>query len=969
MALYSIDDLADGGQGANIAVTAKGGRAKPSSPGPLAAPNANMAAPNWYSGARLATEDDIKAASTQNNTTTDDLYKGAATYDPGVLRGAWDMTLGGALSLAKDLYLGYQDELKQAKAGDVTARARYMEEQPDQYIARKLGVGILGMHANMVRKAFTAPTPTEAIGYLTAALIPIIGPAAAKIGEDISAGKLRYAAGESVGLLAPYLGRIGKDVAFGRLMPVTNASLSDTLQAPGRALADAARGTVQGTVTRPFGQVPPEMAQLGEFAKQEGVPLSAGQHTQNKYVKLLEKGLEADVGGQIPATDLRAAQQGAVRGLGDRLSAQIGPNAAVDTDAAGRAVYDLGLQKIAQWKAKARQHYREAYGEATAPPVKARNVPGMEHGGLSEDLIDQIMQPDGGFTYNVVTGDMPKTGYAVSIYPERTSTPLNVEAYKNLPKSEVRARIRAAALAYVERNRDLLLQPGNYLGPWHNPKTGAITWDVSRVVPDLDTAMTLGRKYKQDAIFDFEKGQSIPVVYDSNTTTGGGNGGDEGDVGDEADILSRWSDSGASGGPAGGNGPGSRAGGNEPGGSGGGQAGDRGTAGEGGRGTEVVAGEAGRGGAAAGVAGDVRPPQGGGPTVEEGAAPGGAAPEGPPPGMKIPTDMRKAKRALRPIYDELRESWPPTQQDANPAFTAIKKIVEGPDWREAGGLDSDLSVIKAGLRKTPTEFRGRAEALSGRVVSALEPALHEAVYKAGGPEAYVALQRAREATKVYAKTRELLANVRKKGPYNEPVTIVSRLMQPGDKSIELLRELNKELPDAMPHLARTWLEGQLKLSRDKGLFDSSVSNTMLNNWNRLGPQTKQITFGNEMIGRLDKFFRLTQKIGENVNPSGTAGSNAAMRDLKIALGAAAAVPVAGPWPLIAVLSGEAGSFAIAKLLYSDRISRALINWMSVASKPKASPTALAGAAAQLASELHTVTHDQTDDKNAKNAAK
>ena len=64
-------------------------------------------------------------------------------------------------------------------------------------------------------------------------------------------------------------------------------------------------------------------------------------------------------------------------------------------------------------------------------------------------MFDRIAKPDGGFTWSP-TGGEPKGGFALSIYPQHSAV------FDKVTKRDL--------IDYIKKNRDLLRNPGNYLG-------------------------------------------------------------------------------------------------------------------------------------------------------------------------------------------------------------------------------------------------------------------------------------------------------------------------------------------------------------------------------------------------------------------------------------------------------------------------------------------------------------------------
>lgn len=107
---------------------------------------------------------------------------------------------------------------------------------------------------------------------------------------------------------------------------------------------------------------------------------------------------------------------------------------------------------------------------------------------------------NGGSTFDAEGNSLVgQPGYAVSLYPERSST--------------VKDQITDDHVSdFIDRNRDLLdKDPRNAIGTWHDTSTDTHYLDISAVLPDRDQAIDLARKYNQKAIFDLQKLEEIPT--------------------------------------------------------------------------------------------------------------------------------------------------------------------------------------------------------------------------------------------------------------------------------------------------------------------------------------------------------------------------------------------------------------------------------------------------------------------------
>lgn len=115
-------------------------------------------------------------------------------------------------------------------------------------------------------------------------------------------------------------------------------------------------------------------------------------------------------------------------------------------------------------------------------------------------LSDSLWDKDSGFSIDVKTGQTPQSGYMVSIFPDR-------EEKQHIMTFDVEALNR-----YIVANIDLLLQPGAYLGGWHDPADDTVYLDVSVKSDNLVDAVLTARKHGQLAIYDIANGTSINVT-------------------------------------------------------------------------------------------------------------------------------------------------------------------------------------------------------------------------------------------------------------------------------------------------------------------------------------------------------------------------------------------------------------------------------------------------------------------------
>lgn len=135
------------------------------------------------------------------------------------------------------------------------------------------------------------------------------------------------------------------------------------------------------------------------------------------------------------------------------------------------------------------------------------NQPRDERGqwaGVPSGILEAIVQADGGFTYQPATGEQPKTGFALSLHKDRE---------RIVPLKDISLM---TLVQYAKDNIDLLSNPNNYFGAWHNPADNKVYFDVSTVVNSSQEAERLGREAHQLAYFDLEQGKSVDITEARN---------------------------------------------------------------------------------------------------------------------------------------------------------------------------------------------------------------------------------------------------------------------------------------------------------------------------------------------------------------------------------------------------------------------------------------------------------------------
>ena len=231
--------------------------------------------------------------------------------------------------------------------------------------------------------------------------------------------------------------------------------------------------------------------------------------------------------------------------------------------------------------------------------------------------------------------------------------------------------------------------------------------------------------------------------------------------------------------------------------------------------------------------------------------------------IALPVDMRSAKTALKPVLDRLEQEMPLAQQQASRGLQAIRNVIGQDDFVPASVADQNLSALKQLQREA---VHPKTQFLANKAVSAVAPLVDDAVAQAG-PEATNALNEGRALTKAKYATDATLDQLQ-----TEPVRLFNQLTAQKDTAINLLRDVRSKAPSSMPAVGRAYLEGLLDSATSEG--GKPGAGTAYSQWQKLGPQTKQILFPSEDArGELDNFFALAKKTAENPNPSGTAYVN------------------------------------------------------------------------------------------------
>jgi hypothetical protein len=96
---------------------------------------------------------------------------------------------------------------------------------------------------------------------------------------------------------------------------------------------------------------------------------------------------------------------------------------------------------------------------------------------------------------------------------------------------------------------------------------------------------------------------------------------------------------------------------------------------------------------------------------------------------------------------------------------------------------------------------------------------------------------------------------------NEPVQLFRQLTYAKDSGIDLLRGVATQTPGEIPKVARAYLQGLFEKAKGGGEFN--VGQSILSNWEQLGPGTKTALFKNPLlIQDISNFFKVAKTQGD-----------------------------------------------------------------------------------------------------------
>lgn len=226
-----------------------------------------------------------------------------------------------------------------------------------------------------------------------------------------------------------------------------------------------------------------------------------------------------------------------------------------------------------------------------------------------------------------------------------------------------------------------------------------------------------------------------------------------------------------------------------------------------------------------------------------------------------PVALAPMRTQLETIHKELMANLPEVRRANSPAFQALDNFMKSDaDHMSAMEFDKFLGALKSISRDGKSEFlTSQSQALARKMINEGEAGLDTAL-KGAGPNAATQLKSARNVVKSYYETGELRA--RYKG---DPASVYKRLAQGDDIRFKELTRLQKLAPHEVKQIGRTYLEGMINKATREGGFGRSAG--ILADWDRLGPQTKELLYGKQITEDIDDFLIGAKRLTRPVNAS------------------------------------------------------------------------------------------------------
>lgn len=241
--------------------------------------------------------------------------------------------------------------------------------------------------------------------------------------------------------------------------------------------------------------------------------------------------------------------------------------------------------------------------------------------------------------------------------------------------------------------------------------------------------------------------------------------------------------------------------------------------------------------------------------------------------LETPVDLAPIRSQLQPIYDELKRSLPDARKANSPAWKSLEDLMNSKDSQmNAMDFDRTLSAVKSITRDGNSDILNtRSQGLAKQIIKAGEGEFQKAL-RGAGPDVNAKLGSARRIVRSYYDTDELLGSLQ-----SEPAALYKHLVTGGDRVFNTLSDLQKVAPREMKTVGRTFLDGMVDKATKEGGFQRAAG--VKADWERLGPETKELLFGKQLTGEMDKFMLAAKRLTNPLNASGSGHMIAALGGL------------------------------------------------------------------------------------------
>lgn len=222
--------------------------------------------------------------------------------------------------------------------------------------------------------------------------------------------------------------------------------------------------------------------------------------------------------------------------------------------------------------------------------------------------------------------------------------------------------------------------------------------------------------------------------------------------------------------------------------------------------------------------------------------------------VESPVTLGPVRDQLKTVYDELERNLPEAKRANSPAFRALDEFMKsGAKQMSAMDFDKFLGAVKAITRDGNSQIlSSQSQRLAKLVVSAGESQFQKAIAGAG-PNVVDKLQRARKAVAEYHNTADFLEDLN-----GEPGALYSNLTTGGDRVQNTLKEIGQKAPKALQTVGRTYLQEMMDKATREGGFGRSAG--VKADWEKLGPETKNLIFGPKVAQSMDEFLLAAKRL-------------------------------------------------------------------------------------------------------------